>query len=116
MDYVTAKIMLGGDTGQVLHRGLDRPVSWPEVAVIQYLHGEESVFDCEFVHEEKSSAVAEKMRLISIYGEEPVNLVYPGRRPQMDGKFPGDRTPEANRKVEKKLPPTKVAPRQDVEV
>lgn len=116
MDYVTAKISLGGDPGSVMYRGPDRPLSWPEVAILQLMHGDESVYDCEFVETQPSSAVAEKMRLISIYGIEPVELVYPGRRPAMDGKFPGDRTPEAQRKPKKELPPTRVAPRQDVEV
>lgn len=109
MDYVTAKIALGGDIGNVCYRGADNPVSWPEVAVLQLVHGEESVYDCEFVRAEPSSAQAEKTRLALIYGEEPVNLVYPGRRPQMDGKFPGERTPEGVKRPVKQPPPKKIA-------
>ena len=81
MDYVTAFINLGGDTLNVMYRGPDRPVSWPEVTVLQFLHGEDSVYNCAFVGSEPTTPQREKNRLIGIYGAEPVNNLYPGARP-----------------------------------
>ena len=105
MDYVTAKIQLGGEAGHIMYRGPDNPVSWPEVRVLQHLHGDEAVFDCEFVRTDQVNAQAEKMRLLSIYGAEPVNLIYPGQRPVLEMKFPGDKTAEGQKRPEKRMPP-----------
>ena len=66
MDYVTAKIALGCDVANVMCRGPDRPVSWPEVTVLQFLHGDDAVYDCEFVSSEVQSAQAEKRRMLGI--------------------------------------------------
>lgn len=95
MDYVSCKIALGGDPANVLYRGPDHPVSWPEVRVLQQLHGEDNVFDCEFVagRSESTTAQAEKMRLLGLYGSEAVGFCYPGSRPLMEMEFPGDRDP-----------------------
>ena len=104
MDFVLCKIALGGDPGHVLYRGPDRPVSWPEVRVLQFLHGENNVFDCEFVRSEPVTGQAEKMRLLGLYGSEADNMVYPGQRPMMDQEFPGDREPQTTQKrPERKL-------------
>ena len=92
MDFVSCKIALGGDSNNVLYRGPDVPVSWPEVRVLQHLHGEDNIFDCEFVRAEHATAQAEKMRLLGLYGSEAVNICFPGSRPMMDMEWPGDRT------------------------
>ena len=103
MDFVACKISLGGDTANVLYRGPDNPVSWPEIRVLQYLHGENNVFDCEFAYSEHAVTQAEKMRLLGLYGAEPVNICYPGARPMMEMDFPGDREPLAVKRPERKL-------------
>ena len=96
MDYVACKIALGGDSNNVLYRGPDVPVSWPEVRVLQQLHGEDNVFDCVFVGTEPATPQGEKMRLLGLYGKtEAVGFCYPGSRPLMDMEFPGDRDPIA---------------------
>jgi hypothetical protein len=92
MDFVACKIALGGDSNNVLYRGPDVPVSWPEIRVLQHLHGEDNVFDCEFVGVEPATTQAEKMRLLGLYGAEAVNICFPGARPMMDMEWPGDRT------------------------
>lgn len=92
MDYVACKIALGGDSNNVLYRGPDVPVSWPEVRVLQHLHGDDNVFDCEYVGQEHATTQAEKMRLLGLYGSEAVNICFPGARPLMDMDWPGDRT------------------------
>jgi hypothetical protein len=103
MDFVACKIALGGDSNNVLYRGPDAPVSWPEIRVLQHLHGEDNVFDCEFVGAEPATSQAEKMRLLGLYGAEAVNICYPGARPMMDMEFPGDREPIAVKRPERKL-------------
>jgi hypothetical protein len=103
MDFVACKVALGGDSNNVLYRGPDVPVSWPEIRVLQHLHGEDNVFDCEFVRSEHAVAQAEKMRLLGLYGSEAVNICYPGARPMMEMDFPGDREPLAVKRPERKL-------------
>jgi hypothetical protein len=104
MDYVACKIALGGDSNNVIWRGPDVPVSWPEIRVLQHLHGEDNVFDCEYVGEDSSTTQAEKMRLLGLYGSEAVNICYPGARPMMDMQWPGDRgEPIAVKRPERKL-------------
>lgn len=103
MDFVACKIALGGDSNNVLYRGPDAPVTWPEIRVLQHLHGEDNVFDCEFVYTEPATSQAEKMRLLGLYGSEAVNICYPGSRPMMEHDFPGDKEPIAVKRPERKL-------------
>jgi hypothetical protein len=106
MDYVTAKIALGGEAQHIMYRGPDAPVSWPEVRVLQQLHGEDSVFDCDFVRSEHANVQTEKMRLLSIYGKEAIDNVYPGSRPAMEMEFPGDRDPAGQKRPERRPVPS----------
>ena len=106
MDYVTAKIALGGDQMNIMHRGADSPISWPEVRVLQHIHGDDCVFDCDFAGSEPSSAQMEKMRLLGIYGAEVVNLIYPGARPMIEMDFPGDKDPISQKRPERRPVPT----------
>jgi hypothetical protein len=102
MDWVSCKVALGGDPANVMYRGPERPVSWPEVLVLQYLHGEESVYDAEFAHAEHSNVQTEKMRLLGIYGKDAIDDCYPGARPVMEMDFPGDRTPVGQKRPERR--------------
>jgi len=103
MDFVACKIALGGDSNNVIYRGPDVPVSWPEIRVLQHLHGEDNVFDCEYVGSESVTSQAEKMRLLGLYGSEAVSICYPGARPMMEMEFPGDKEPIAVKRPERKL-------------
>ena len=103
MDFVACKVALGGDSNNVIYRGPDVPVSWPEIRVLQHLHGEDNVFDCEYVGHDSSTSQAEKMRLLGLYGTEAVNICFPGSRPMMDMEFPGDKEPIAIKRPERKL-------------
>jgi hypothetical protein len=106
MDYVTAKIALGGDQMHIMCRGLDNPVSWPEVRILQHLHGDDCVFDCDFVRSEPSNVQMEKMRLVGVYGAEVVNLIYPGARPMIEMEFPGDKDPAGQKRPERRPVPS----------
>lgn len=89
MHICTAYIMLGGDHGSVVYRGPDNPVSWPEVGVLQVLHGEESVFNIEVIDELTRHRSAEKLRLQRLYGDQIVEAIYPGRSPTIEMQVPG---------------------------
>jgi hypothetical protein len=89
MHICTAYIMLGGDHGSVVYRGPDNPVSWPEVGVLQTMHGEESVYNIEVIDEVVRHRAAEKLRLQRLYGEGFVESVYPGRSPAIEMQVPG---------------------------
>src|SRR5215471_9435515 len=106
-DYVTAKIALGGDVANVMYRSTANPIAWSEVPISQHLHGEDAVYDLDFVRSEKSNVQEEKRRLIGIYGAEVVNLIYPGARPMIDMDFPGDKHAPIAKRPEKRAPPTR---------
>lgn len=89
MHLCTAKIALGGDTGNVVHRQAHKPVSWPEVGLLQWMHGEESVFDVEVCGEVEATRAGEKARLVEKYGRDVVEMVYPGRAPMLEMEMPG---------------------------
>lgn len=93
MHLCTAKIMLGGDALNVMHRGEHDPVSWPEIGVLQHLHGEESVFEIKVCGEMDTSRTAEKERLTNIYGRDILEIVYPGRAPVLEMEMPGAKAP-----------------------
>ena len=88
MHMCSAKIALGGDLGNVVHRQEHDPVSWPEISIIQFIHGEESVFDIKRIGDEPATPLGEKRRLLDIYGEV-VNALYPGARPYLEMEMPG---------------------------
>lgn len=128
MHLVACIIALGGDTGQLLHRGPHDPVSWPEVGVLQMIHGEDAVTDFTVVSEDDDATrQSEKLRLVSIYGAGIVEQVYPGRNPMMEMTMPGAKkapkkerdagaptapppVPEAEEPAPKKASGKKVAP------
>lgn len=89
MHLCSAYIALGGDTNNVVYRGPDNPVSWPEIGVIQFIHGEEAVYNIELVDEREVSRSAEKQRLADLYGVVNVEHLYPGRSPVMEMEMPG---------------------------
>lgn len=93
MHLVSCKIMLGGDPQQIVYRGPFDTVSWPEVGVLQSIHGEDSVLEIKVEGlNAEATRPAEKLRLIGIYGGDVVENVYPGRNPMMEMLVPGQAT------------------------
>jgi hypothetical protein len=90
MHMVKCKVELGGDQRNTAALEGRRAPSWPEIAVLQQIHGADHVIDIEFDHEEETPRAAdEKERLIFKYGTTVVELVYPGRNPNMEWTLPG---------------------------
>ena len=95
MDICTAYIALGGDNGSIVVRDRFNPLTWPEIGLLQFLHGETSVFNVKVIGEISRHRNSEKERLAGIYGEIPVGMVYPGRTPiGMEMKMPGGPDPD----------------------
>lgn len=84
MHFCTAYVAIAGDKGQVVHRNLFNPVSWPEIEVLRHVHGDDAVLEVKpFVHVSQDVR-AERERLRLIYGDEAINACFPGRNPRME--------------------------------
>jgi len=99
MHICTAYIMLGGDHGSVVYRGPDNPVSWPEIGVLQTIHGQDCVFNIEVIDELVRHRAAEKLRLQRIYGDGIVEAIYPGRSAAIEMQVPGYEPKKRGRKA-----------------
>lgn len=79
MHFCRAKVLIGGDNRNVMVRSEFNPVSWPEVQVLQEVHGTGSVEDVEPFVAVKQKAKDERERLARIYGEAPLQQIWGGR-------------------------------------
>ena len=77
------EVALGGDIGNTVVRGRSNPIVYPELSIIQLIHGDEAVWDihvlgtCEMTNDQMLD------RIKVIYREEDVKAVYPGTKPRM---------------------------------
>jgi hypothetical protein len=79
MHFCKANVQIGGDIRNVMYRNEFDPVSWPEVEILRAVHGNESVLDVEpFVAVEQRPR-DERERLLFLYGEGPLRVVWGGR-------------------------------------
>jgi hypothetical protein len=79
MHFCLAQVAIAGDSQQIVHRGLFSPVSWPEIEVLRFIHGEDAVTDVKPFARVDQRPRDERDRLIQIYGGEPVERCFPGR-------------------------------------
>jgi hypothetical protein len=86
-------VRLAGDLGYVVPRDNFNPVSWPEIDVIRFIHGEDAVVEIKPIARVNQTAKQEKERLRLIYGPT-VEDVYPGKNPQMELDMPGAKLPD----------------------
>lgn len=75
----------------VLARTIDNnPVPWPEILVLQAIHGEQAIYDIRPVAlGPRETALREKERMALIYGRDTVESVYSGKGFQMEWFMPG---------------------------
>ena len=92
MHMVAASIALSGDIHNVVRRAGKRAVSWPELGIIQLIHGEGCLSDVVVLSEIDTTPMTEKTRLQSIYGKT-AELAYPGRSPPMEMLDPTFKAP-----------------------
>jgi hypothetical protein len=84
-------IALAADPEQVVIRHRGRPIVFPELIVLQHLHGEEAIHDIHVVGEWDATQAEVLERLKLIYGDKAVSDVFPGARPRLplaDGSIP----------------------------
>jgi hypothetical protein len=66
------------------------PVSWPEIRVLQEVHGEQAVYDIKPVAlGPRETPLREKERLMLKYGRDIVEAVYAGKSFNMEFFMPG---------------------------
>jgi hypothetical protein len=81
---LTCNIALAGDLMNIVARHAHRPVTYPELIVLEFLHGENSitdVFECGYT--EERDAREEKARLVNTYGPVVELQLFPGHNIQM---------------------------------
>ena len=79
-----------GEGTNVLQRGAENPVPWPEIRVLMELHGEQAIFDIRPVAlGSRETPLREKERMMSIYGRDAVEAVYAGKSFLMEWFMPG---------------------------
>jgi len=81
MHFVSCKVRLAGNMGMEVVRDAFNPVSYPEVEILRYIHGDDAVLDVKVIGEAEQTARDEKERLSLKYGTSVVETVYPGRNP-----------------------------------
>ena len=84
-------VALGGDDGTTVYRDRSRPILFPELIILQFLHGEEAVTDVHVVGTCDIPVDEALLRLLTIYGEDVVRQIFPGARPNLpraDGSIP----------------------------
>jgi hypothetical protein len=81
---LTCTIALAGDVTQTVVRGAERAVTYPELIVLEFLHGENAVtevFECGYT--EDTEPRLERERLMHIYGAVVDKHLFPGHNIQM---------------------------------
>ena len=84
IQYCTCKINLAGQNCHTIIFGEHNPVTWPEIQVLQALHGEENVMDIMPCGIGEVWPTEEKNRLANLYGRRVTEACFPGRAFRMD--------------------------------
>ena len=107
----SCKIDLNNERFTVVAREATNPVPWPEILVLQSIHGEEAIYDVmPIALGPRESPQREKQRMALIYGNEAVEAVYAGKAFNMEWFVPGwpiDPS-EAQKKPEQRPRPPKI--------
>jgi len=76
-------IMLAGSRDSVVYRGEHNPLSYPEILIMQFMHGDDAVNEIEEVGSLSMSNTDLLHHLRMTYPSEAVNQVFPGARPTL---------------------------------
>ena len=82
------EIALAGDTGNRVarHRGI--PIVFPELPILQFLHGEDAVTEIAIVGAWDTTNDEVLQRLQQIYAPEVIKEVFPGAKPRLPTQDP----------------------------
>jgi hypothetical protein len=81
MHFCTAMISIGDDKDNVFFADMFDPVSWPEIQIIQFIHGDNAVDQIRPFVSVAQTAREERQRLAEKYGEAKVADVFPRSGP-----------------------------------
>lgn len=77
MQLYICDINLGGLSDTIVHRGMDRPVTFPELTVLAHIHGRESLTHVRCVADVPMDNGQERERLLLTYGKDVVERFWP---------------------------------------
>lgn len=100
-------VALAGDTDAIVHRSADNPVTYPELLLLQYIHGDDAVSDVYVLGNEERDNQNELDRLRTTYKAASVKDVFPGANPRLptaDKRFQARTSPD---KPKRNLAPTR---------
>jgi hypothetical protein len=83
MQLIECQVALGGDSANIVARTPSRPVTYPELLMLSYVHGEDAVTDAYEVRREERDNGAEVDRLRRRFKASKVADVFPGARPRL---------------------------------
>jgi hypothetical protein len=84
VQYCVCKINLAGQNCHTVIYTEHNPLTWPEIQVLQMLHGDENVMDIMPVGIGEVWPTNEKNRLVLLYGHRVVEACFPGRAFRME--------------------------------
>jgi hypothetical protein len=76
-------VALAGDQEQVVVRHRGNPIVFPELIMLQYLHGEDAITDIHVVGEWDAPQTEVRTRLRTIYGDKAFGEVFAGAQPKI---------------------------------
>lgn len=74
-------VALAGDKDQIVVRGRHDPILFPELIILQFMHGEDAITDVHVIGTCEMALDEAWTRLLTLYGEDAVKAVFPGARP-----------------------------------
>ena len=89
MDICTCMITLAGDARQKIYRGPTNPMSYPEVNLMMFMHGDRYVEDIKVIQTVETTNQAELENIRVKYGAV-AREAFPGQRPRLPLEAPDD--------------------------
>lgn len=80
MHFCTARVNIGNDRDNVAVLSENEPVSWPEILILQHVHGQEAISEVEPFATVEQGSREERQRLVEKYGEHVVTVVFGGKQ------------------------------------
>jgi hypothetical protein len=80
---IECMVALGGDEQQIVHRGGLFAVTYPELIVLQFVHGDEAVTDAYEQGTVERENADELARLRAIYSKKVCQDIFPGANPRL---------------------------------
>ena len=83
---LSCRIQLAGSKDSVVYRGAHNPLSYPEILIMQFMHGDDAVTEIEEVGTLNMSNLDLLHHLQMTYPKEAVQQCFPGARPNLTAR------------------------------